>query len=141
MDTVIQYKLHTKSVCIVYFFKDDECEDYKNKQPWETEAMSPLHRDILVKLRVYLVQNLDMSEAALGHFLKERHLTKEHCGLIRWERTKQAKCRKFLDIVTCRGEGAFYALHAAVKYTTNQSFISVALEETEVSSFYLLLFQ
>ena len=115
--------------------------DVTNEQPWENEAMSQLHRDTLMKLRVYLVQNLDMSEAALDYFFANDHLTKEHCGLIRWEKTRQAKCRKFLDLVVCRGDSAFYALQAAVHYATDQPFISVELEETEVSLFYLPPFQ
>ena len=99
--------------------------------------MEPLHREVLRKKRVYLVENLKTGQL-LNHLLQESILTKPDCDIIKSHRTSQERSEELLDTLEKCGPEAYNALLRALK-ATNAQWIAEAIEEKEQYPFQYIL--
>ena len=96
-------------------------------------AMTPQHRQLLKKQRVFIVTNFDASDAALDHLYKRGILTSEHYEIIcKKKLTNEARCRELLDYLPYRGQDAFNDFIDILNNVTDQAFIADVLELEEV---------
>ncbi|XP_061662426.1 death domain-containing protein CRADD [Syngnathoides biaculeatus] len=76
--------------------------------------MGPVHREVLRKLRVYLCEELLVSDGVLPFLYQEDILTAAQLDDILAESTERKRCRKLLDLLPNRGPDAFRCFLAAL---------------------------
>ncbi|XP_061617769.1 death domain-containing protein CRADD [Phyllopteryx taeniolatus] len=76
--------------------------------------MDPVHKEVLRKLRVYLCEELLVSDAVLAFLYQEDTLTAAQLDDILAESTERKRCRKLLDLLPNRGPEAFRCFLAAL---------------------------
>ena len=91
--------------------------------------MEQLHRDVLLRMRVYLVGNLDTLNL-LTHLRQDEILNKTHYELIKSNKTSRERSEEFLDILEKCGPKAYNSLLRALK-ETNARWIAEEIEKKE----------
>ncbi|XP_057710773.1 death domain-containing protein CRADD [Corythoichthys intestinalis] len=76
--------------------------------------MEPVHRRVLQKLRLYLCEELLVSEGVLSFLYQEEVVTAAQANDVLAESSERKRCLKLLDLLPQRGPGAFAAFLGAL---------------------------